>query len=152
MIKLNRRQKIRIKKKIKTTGNNNEQMIKENDIKLNKHDKVKPKEKNKVKKGKDIAVIRVEKETEEIEETIEFETETKQEDSIAKGKEEVITEGKEGTNVKTYEVDLENGQEVSRELVSGDIQEEAENQVVAVGTKEPEKEQAQEEQELVASS
>src|SRR5699024_2492282 len=40
----------------------------------------------------------------------------------------------------------------SRELVSEDIQEEAENHVVAVGTKEPEKEQAQEEQELVASS
>src|SRR5699024_9332107 len=99
-----------------------------------------------------IAVIRVEKETEEIEETIEFETETKQEDSIAKGKEEVITEGKEGTIMKTYEVVLENGQEVSRELVSEDIQEEAENHVVAVGTKEPEKEQAQEEQELVASS
>src|SRR5699024_2459385 len=132
------------KKKVWTTGGSIEQLLKENDIKLNKHDKVKPKAKNKVKKGKDIAVIRAEKETEEIEETIEFETETKQEDTIAKGK--------EGTIVKTYEVVLENGQEVSRELVSEDIQEDAENQVVAVGTKEPEKEQAQEEQELVASS
>src|SRR5699024_5462384 len=46
---------------------------------------------------------------------------------------------------------LENGKEVSRELVSEDIQEEAENQVIAVGTKEQEKEQAQEEQ-VVASS
>src|SRR5699024_6501138 len=140
------------KKKNWTTGGSIEQLLRENDIKLNKHDKVKPKAKNKVKKGTDIAVIRVEKETEEIEETIEFETETEQEDNIAKGKKEVNTEGKEETIVKTYEVVLENGQEVSRELVSEDIQEEAENQVVAVGTKEPEKEQAQEEQELVASS
>src|SRR5699024_2252780 len=126
------------KKKIWTTGGSIEQLLKENDIKLNKHDKVKPKAKNKVKKGKDIADIRVEKETEEIEETIEFETETKQEDSIAKGKEEVITEVKEGAIVKTYEVVLENCQEVSRELVSGDIQEEAEHQVVAVRTTYPE--------------
>src|SRR5690625_392006 len=74
------------KKKIWTTGGSIEQLLKENDIKLNKHDKVKPKAKKKIEKGKDIAVIRVEKEAEEIEETIEFETETKQEDSIAKGK------------------------------------------------------------------
>jgi len=140
------------KKKLWTTGGSIEQLLKENDIKLNKQDKVKPKAKNKIKKGKDIVVIRVEKETEEIEETIEFETETKQKDSIAKGKEKVITEGKKGTIVKTYEVVLENGKEVSRELVSEDIQEEAKNQVVAIGTKEPEKEQAQEEQEFVASS
>jgi len=140
------------KKKIWTTGGSIKQLLKENNIKLNKQDKVKPKAKKQVEKGKDIAIIRVEKETEEIEETIDFETETKQKDSIAKGKEKIITEGKKGTIVKTYEVVLENGKEVSRELVSEDIQEEAKNQVVAIGTKEPEKEQAQEEQGLVASS
>lgn len=130
-------------KKVWTTGSSVEQLLKKNDIELNKHDKVKPKANKKVKKGTEIAVTRVEKNTEEVEEAIDFETETTQEDSINIGKEEVITEGKEGTTLKTYEVVLENGKEVSRELVSEDVQEEAVNQVVAVGTKEPEQEKDQ---------
>src|SRR5690625_6874 len=99
------------KKKLWTTGGSIEQLLKENDIKLNKQDKVKTKAKNKIKKGKEKVVIRVEKQTEKIEETNKFETETKQKDSIYKGKEKVNTEGKKGTIVKTYEVVLENGKE-----------------------------------------
>lgn len=127
------------KKKVWTTGSTIEKLLKDNDIKVNKFDKVKPDIEEKVKKDTNITIVRVKREFEEVEEKVAFETETEEDDSLAKGKEKVISEGQEGTVIKKYEVVFENGKEVSRELVSEDVQEEGKSRIIAVGTKELEK-------------
>lgn len=49
----------------------------------------------------------------------------------------MVTEGEKGKVHKTFEVTLENGEEVDRKLLDEAIQEKKVNRVVAVGTKEP---------------
>src|SRR5699024_9997556 len=65
-------------------------------------------------------------------------TVTKKDSSLQKGEEKVISEGKEGTVVKKYEIIMENGEEVDRKLVDEEVTKESVNRVVAIGTKEPE--------------
>src|SRR5699024_6630378 len=63
--------------------------------------------------------------------------EKQKDNSLAKGKEKVISEGKPGKVIKEFEVTLENGEEVDRELVSEEVEKAAENRIVVLGTKEP---------------
>lgn len=124
------------KKKVWTTGSTIEELLKKNHIKVNNLDKVKPAIDKKAKKDTDITIVRVEKEIEEVEEKVDFEIETEEDDSLAKGEEKVVSEGQEGTIVKKYEVVFENDKEVNRELVSEDVQEKGEKRIIAMGTKE----------------
>ena len=125
-----------------TTGGTIEELLDTNEIILNKKiDKIKPALDKTPKKDALITITRVEVEEDSIEESIAFETEKKEDDSLAKGEEKVISEGKAGVVVKTYEITLENGEEVDRKLVTEEVEEETENRIVAIGTKEPEPEQ-----------
>src|SRR5699024_11079938 len=81
---------------------------------------------------------RKDKEKNIIEEKNNIKTETSEEDKHEKVKEKVLSEGKPGTLVKTFEVTKENGKEVDRELKDEEIKTASENRVVAIGTKEPE--------------
>ncbi len=82
-----------------------------------------------------INVIRVEKVTDVVEEPVDFAVVTKKDNSLDKGKEKTISEGKQGLVSKEYDVLLENGKEVSRKLISEQIITEKQDKVVAVGTK-----------------
>lgn len=141
-----------------TTGESVKQLLNKSDIEIEKLDKVKPALDKQVNHNTNISIVRVNKETEVIEEDIAFKTENKQDDSLAKGKEKVISEGKLGTIVKEFEITLENGEEVNRELVSEEVKEEPTNKVVALGTKEqkqkqqPKQEQKQTENLVTLSS
>ncbi len=127
-------------KKVWTAGKNTVgKLLKEHDIQIGKEDKLKPGKKKAVNKDTAITIVRVEKQTDETEEKVDFETEEKQDDSLAKGKEKVISEGQEGIVLKKYEVTFENGKEVSRELISENVQQKEEKRVVAIGTKEAKK-------------
>src|SRR5699024_791263 len=118
----------------------------QHDITLEKKlDKVQPALDEELDKDTTISITRVEIETDTIEENIDFKTETREDDTLEKGKEKVIAEGKIGTIVKTFEVTKENGKEVDRALKDEEIKVATENRVVAIGTKEPE----QPKQELV---
>ena len=88
-----------------------------------------------VKENDTVNVIRVEKVTDVVEEPIQFATVTKKDDSLASGSEKVITQGKEGLTLKTYEIIKENGKEVSRKVISEKMLKEKQDQVVAVGPK-----------------
>jgi 3D (Asp-Asp-Asp) domain-containing protein len=70
-----------------------------------------------------------------VEEPIQFAVVTKKDESLEKGKEKTITSGKKGLVSKQYEVLLENGEEVSRKLISEQKVAEKQDKVVAVGTK-----------------
>ena len=79
--------------------------------------------------------MRVEKVTDVVEEATNFAVETKKDDSLLKGKEKVVQAGEKGTVSRTYEVVKENGEEVSRNVISEKMIKEPTKKVVAVGTK-----------------
>ncbi|WP_090767897.1 G5 and 3D domain-containing protein [Bacillus sp. OK048] len=105
-------------------------------IKLNKFDRVEPSLSETVKKDDVINVIRVEKVTDVVEEPVQFAVITKKDESLEKGKETTVKEGRLGVISKEYEVILENGKEVSRKLIAEQSLREKLDKVVAVGTKE----------------
>lgn len=129
------------KQTVWTTGGSIADLLDQHDITLEKKlDKVKPALDEELDQDMTISITRVEKETDVIEENIDFETETREDNTLAKGKEKVIAEGKPGKLVKTFEITKENGKEVNRELKNEEVKEASENRVVAIGTKEPEPE------------
>jgi resuscitation-promoting factor RpfB len=111
-------------------------LLKSNDIQLSEFDKVNPALDQTVSKDTIISIVRVEKKNEEVTDSVAFKTETREDSSLAKGKEQVIAAGEDGTVVKTYEVTYENGEEVNRELVTEEVTKESKNRIVAIGTKE----------------
>lgn len=124
-------------KKIWTTGSTVQELLNESKVKLSELDQVKPALDKTITKDTTISIVRVEKKVEEVTDTVAFQTETRQDSSLDKGQEKVISPGEEGAVVKTYEVTYENGKEVSRDLVSEEVTKESQNRIVAIGTKEP---------------
>lgn len=122
---------------LKTTGATVEELLNELDIELNKKDKITHELNDRVTKETEIEIIRVTAEKVELTEMIDFKTEIKEDSTLLKGEERVITEGEQGKKVKTYKVTKENGEEVERELIEEEVAKEPVNKVIAVGTKEP---------------
>ncbi|MFD1362595.1 ubiquitin-like domain-containing protein [Lentibacillus salinarum] len=124
-----------------TTGGTVGELLEDNEISLDDDaDKLEPAKDKKVKEDRPVTITRVDKETDKVEETIDFEVEERKDDSLEKGKEKVISEGQKGIVVKTYEITTENGEEVDRELTDETTKQESENRIVALGTKEKEPE------------
>lgn len=120
-----------------TTGGTVDELLQANGIELNGEDRIKPALDKAVTKDTEVNIVRVTSETKEIAEDIEFKTEKQEDDTLLKGKEQVITQGENGEVVRRYKITKENGEEVSRELIEEEIIKESKNRVVAVGTKEP---------------
>src|SRR5699024_9457990 len=83
-----------------------------------------------------VAITRVEKKKDVVEESVAFSVDKKEDNSLEKGKEKVVTDGKEGLVEKEYEIIYENGKEVDRKVLNETVKKESKNKVVAVGTKE----------------
>ncbi|MGP4042529.1 ubiquitin-like domain-containing protein [Gracilibacillus sp. D59] len=118
-----------------TTGGSIKELLAKHDIKLNELDRVEPKQTASINKSTDINITRVEKVKDVVEEEKDFKVVKRSDSSLEKGKEEIISEGEPGIVEKHYEVVLENGEEVSRELVKEEVKKESKEKVVAVGTK-----------------
>ncbi|MEH7180064.1 ubiquitin-like domain-containing protein [Neobacillus vireti] len=103
---------------------------------LNEFDRVEPSLSETVKRDDVINVIRVEKVTDVVEEPVQFAVITKKDESLEKGKQITVSEGRQGLVSKEYEVILENGNEVSRKLMGEQSLRTKLDKVVAVGTKE----------------
>ena len=71
-------------------------------------------------------------------ETIAKKVTEKNDSSLPRGEKKVETEGKDGKREIVYSVTTVNGEEVKREKKSEEVVEEAKNEVVLIGTKEPE--------------
>lgn len=123
-------------KKVWTTGGKVADVLKANQIHYKASDKVEPSLTTEVAENTPITIVHVEKKTEKVEEKIAFKTEERKDGSLEKGKEKVISEGKEGRISKEYEITMENGKEVHRELLNEEVVAESENKIVAIGTKE----------------
>lgn len=123
------------KKKYWSTSTTVDEFLKKEKIKVGKLDKLSAKKKSTIKPDSTVKIVRVEKDTEKVEEDENFTIETKSDDSLLKGQEKVVQEGKKGIVEKEYEIIKENGKEVSRELVAEKIVEKPEKEIVSVGTK-----------------
>ncbi|MEB5479950.1 ubiquitin-like domain-containing protein [Shouchella clausii] len=112
--------------------------LKEANVELGELDRVEPALDEELRDGLDIRLVRVEKVTDVIEEPTAFETLREEDSDLNHGVERVVEKGKKGKQALHYEVTLEDGVEVDRQLVKTETVEESENRVVAVGTKQEE--------------
>ncbi len=111
-------------------------VLTELEITLGEDDRVAPALTESVTDGMQITVKRITFETLTETETIEYETAYEDDSSMAKGKEEVRTEGENGEKEITYKVTYVDGVEKSREVSGETVTKEPVNKVVKVGTKE----------------
>jgi len=109
--------------------------LKQQGIQLNEFDRVENNLEDVITPHSKIAVVRAEKVIEVVEESLDFTIEKELDASLDEGKEKVLTEGQKGLITKTYEIIIENGKVVAKNLQSEDVVKEPQNQVVAVGTK-----------------
>ncbi|TMN22316.1 G5 and 3D domain-containing protein [Lentibacillus cibarius] len=123
------------KERVWTNGGTVEHLLNEQEIELNKLDKIKPAKDKKVKKDTPVIITRIKKVTEEVKAPIDYQVEKREDSSLAKGKRHVIAKGKEGLVVKEYEVTKENGKEINRELIDKTVKRKSESRIVAIGTK-----------------
>ncbi|WP_235360787.1 G5 and 3D domain-containing protein [Shouchella clausii] len=112
--------------------------LKEANVELGELDRVEPALDEELRDGLDIRLVRVEKVTDVFEEPTAFETLREEDSDLNHGVERVVEKGKKGKQALHYEVTLEDGVEVDRQLVKTETVEESENRVIAVGTKQEE--------------
>lgn len=110
-------------------------VLEKENITLGELDRVEPSLDETIENETEIRVVRIEKVTDVVEEKIPFGTVTRKDNSITSGKESVIQKGEDGLVNKYYEVILEDGKEVSRELVKTETVKESVDKIVAVGTR-----------------
>jgi uncharacterized protein YabE (DUF348 family)/3D (Asp-Asp-Asp) domain-containing protein len=111
--------------------------LQELNIAVNPDDKVEPALDSEISGYTAIKVVRVNKVTEEVSESVPFEIVRKNDPQLVKGKEQIVQEGKEGTRVKKLAKVYEDGILVSEEVVDETVAEESIQKIVAIGTKNP---------------
>ncbi len=109
-------------------------MLKAENIEISQEDKINPSIDEKLTAGLKVEVTRVNKELETEVQEIAFETETKDNDELKLGTEQVVQEGSNGERTITTEVVFENGKEVNRRVVQETVSKEPINQIVDIGT------------------
>lgn len=127
-------------KEVLTNGGTVQEVLDNAAVSVDGDDKVSPKLDQNVNADTAITVTVVEKTEVTEEETVEYETTRKDDDSLEEGKTKTGTEGENGTAVVTYEVTTENGEEVDKTEIDREVTEEPTTEVVLRGTKEPEPE------------
>lgn len=122
-------------KKVWSTSTTVADFLKQNKISLSELDRVENGMDEMVLPNSEVKVVRVEKVTDVVEDSVKFAVESKKDSSILKGKEKIVQKGQNGVVSKTYEVIKENGKEVKRELKDKKVVKEPKKQLTAVGTK-----------------
>lgn len=110
-------------------------MLEEKDITLGEDDTLSVSEDTPIAKGMSIEIWRDGKQTVTVEEEIDFEVEKVQDANREVGYREVKEAGVKGKKNVTYEIEMKNGQEVSRKEIASVTTTEPKKQVETVGTK-----------------
>jgi len=121
-------------KVIKAYSNDVSAALLENEIEIDESDIILGAEDGKVSDGDEITVVITSTKTVEEQEEIPFETVYVEDNTMYEGDSEVVAEGQNGVITRTYTVNLEDGVEVSRKLIS-EVRTEPVNRVIARGTK-----------------
>ncbi|MBM7543148.1 G5 and 3D domain-containing protein [Amphibacillus cookii] len=118
-----------------TTEETVSELLEAESIELDELDRLEPEEDETITEDMKVRITRVEEITDVVEETTDYSTVRRNDDSLEKGTEEVVESGSEGLVEKEYRVTIENGEEVDRELVNEEVKKESEQRIIAVGTK-----------------
>lgn len=111
--------------------------IKQLGIQLGEEDKVYPALETGIADNITIRIVRVQTAMEEYSEKIPFETVTKQDSNLLKGKEQTVQAGEEGVLVRKIRKVFEDGLVTTEAVVDESVQKPSVNQIVAIGTKNP---------------
>ena len=122
-------------RKVKTAEKTVEGLLKQEDMKLSKYDKVIPGRAKDIKPGDQISITRVDIQNMEVVEDVPYRVEIISDDSIEAGKSAIAQKGKMGSKKVVYEVVLENGTEVKRSKIEEEIISEPSEEIVKKGTK-----------------
>lgn len=120
-----------------TQGNTVAEFLAEQNISLSELDVVVPALDTAVYNGLVVRITRYVVAEEVVSEEIPFETETRENSELLKGKTQIAVEGQNGVKEYVYQVTYENGIEKSRELVEERVAKEPVTQVKEIGTKKP---------------
>ncbi|TWT06209.1 G5 and 3D domain-containing protein [Planomicrobium sp. CPCC 101079] len=123
------------KKKAWSTSTTVADFLKQQKVSLSELDRVEKGMDELVLPNSEVKIVRVEKVTDVVEDSVKFAVETKKDSSLLKGKEKLVQKGQQGVVKKTYEVVKENGKEVKRDLKQEKVVKEPKKQITAVGTK-----------------
>lgn len=119
---------------IKSYSTDAESALAENGIDIEDSDHILGAESGKVSDGDELTVVISSTKTVEEQEQISFDTTYVEDNTMYEGDTAVVTEGQNGVITRTYTVNLEDGVEVSRKLVS-EVKTDPVNRVIAKGTK-----------------
>jgi uncharacterized protein YabE (DUF348 family)/3D (Asp-Asp-Asp) domain-containing protein len=124
-------------KTVFTTGKTVGSALQELNITIGELDKVMPPLEADISDNAAVKIVRVRKEIEQVNEPIAYDTETKKDATLPKGKEQIVQEGQEGVLTKTKEKVFEDGVLVAENVVNKSVARESVKKIVAVGTKPP---------------
>ena len=127
-----------VEKTVWTVSSTVKDVLHRANIQIGNLDRVEPGLNEQLTKEASLTITRVEKDIDIVEEPVAYETIKRKDHTLTSGKEKIITEGVNGIVSKKYETIKENGEVVSKKLISETVVKEETNQVIAVGTKEPE--------------
>ncbi|ECK9882617.1 DUF348 domain-containing protein [Listeria monocytogenes] len=119
-----------------TTKTKVSDLLAEKNIKLDQDDRVSPAKDSNLKEKMTVEVTYVNSKAEKKNEQVKFETVYKEDDSLNKGVEKVVQEGKNGEKVVEYKVTSENGKEKKRDVIKENVTSKKTDKVVVRGTKE----------------
>ncbi|EAW7057655.1 DUF348 domain-containing protein [Listeria monocytogenes] len=119
-----------------TTKTKVSDLLAEKNIKLDQDDRVSPAKDSNLKEKMTVEVTYVNSKAEKKNEQVKFETVYKEDDSLKKGVEKVVQEGKNGKKVVEYKVTFENGKEKKRDVIKENVTSNKTDKVVVRGTKE----------------
>ncbi|EAF2256200.1 DUF348 domain-containing protein [Listeria monocytogenes] len=119
-----------------TTKTKVSDLLAEKNIKLDQDDRVSPAKDSNLKEKMTVEVTYVNSKAEKKNEQVKFETVYKEDDSLNKGVEKVVQEGKYGEKVVEYKVTFENGKEKKRDVIKENVTSNKTDKVVVRGTKE----------------
>ena len=111
------------------------EMLAEKHIKMSANDIIIPNKDTKIARGMNVRLYRNGTQTVTVDEDIQFETEQIKDVNRDKGYKEIQTKGVNGKRTVTYEINVQNGVEVSRREINSNIIQQPVKQVEVVGTK-----------------
>lgn len=103
-------------------------------ITLRKQDKVQPALTSTISKDTKITISRLDEKVVQVQEDVPFQEIRKADASLTKGQTRILRKGQPGKVLVHYKVSLENGKEVTRELVKREVVNPKQDQVLLVGT------------------
>lgn len=121
---------------IRTQADTIGEFLRERDIKVDSKDTwASLRDETIIKDNMDFAVYRQGKQTKTVEEDIAYNTKTTYDYSLAYNTKQVTTKGQNGKKTVTYEINMRNGKEISRKVLSSIVTKEPVDEQVKVGMK-----------------